>query len=411
MKIPDKIKNIWDLKITILISLLPVALIAGTAISNLFILLINIFFIYIIFKNKKTNFLLNKFFIILILIWILLFLNSIFIGNNFDSFIRSFGFIRFILLIFAFKYFFEEDDNFSKNTVFTIWFIIFNIVTIDIFIEFTTGSNIFGIESAYKGRIASFTGEELKIGNYYFGFILLALSFFYNNYFKDKKYFFYLVVLIFMIASFLIGERSNFIKVFIACTIFMFLLDNKDYLKKLLILILSVFIVSIIIINNNYFKQRFVGEIISPIMNKGLLSYVENSNYGKHYEIAKKIHKKNYLFGVGIKNYRLESGKKEYNINYSNFGGDIHPHQIHYEFLAETGLVGYLIFLIFFIFSIFYGFFRFFRDRNLYILSSTLFILTTALPLIPSGSFFTSFTASIFWINYSFLIINIDKSN
>ena len=35
MKIPDKIKNLWDLKITILISPLPVALIAGTLISNL----------------------------------------------------------------------------------------------------------------------------------------------------------------------------------------------------------------------------------------------------------------------------------------------------------------------------------------------------------------------------------------
>ena len=135
MKILDKIKNLWDLKITILISLLPVALIAGTAVSNLFIFLIDIFFIYLIFKNKKTNFFLNKFFIILISIWILLLLNSIFVGNNFDSLTRSFGFIRFILLIFAFKFFFEEDNNFSKNTVFTIWFVIFNIVTIDIFVS------------------------------------------------------------------------------------------------------------------------------------------------------------------------------------------------------------------------------------------------------------------------------------
>ena len=190
-----------------------------------------------------------------------------------------------------------------------------------------------------------------------------------------------------MIASFLIGERSNFIKVFIICTIFILLLDNKDYLKKLLILTVSIFIVSLTIINNNYFKQRFVGEIISPIINEGLSSYIENSNYGKHYEIAKKIHQKNYLFGVGIKNYRLESGKKEYNVNNINFGGDIHPHQIHNEFLAETGLFGYLIFLIFFIFSIFYGLLKFFQNKNLYTLSSTLFILATVLPLIPSGSF------------------------
>ena len=38
-----------------------------------------------------------------------------------------------------------------------------------------------GFESVYEGRIASFTGDEVKIGGFYFGFILLSLNFIYEK--------------------------------------------------------------------------------------------------------------------------------------------------------------------------------------------------------------------------------------
>ena len=49
-------------------------------------------------------------------------------------------------------------------------------------------------------------------------------------------------------------------------------------------------------------------------------------------------------------------------------------------------------------------------DFKLYILgislafSSLLFIIATLIPLLPSGSFFTTYSASIFWINYGLLL-------
>ena len=48
---------------------------------------------------------------------------------------------------------------------------------------------------------------------------------------------------------------------------------------------------------------------------------------------------------------------------------------------------------------------NFYKNNNPYVLSSTLFLIATAMPIIPSGSFFTSYGATIFWINFSFLII------
>ena len=55
--------------------------------------------------------------------------------------------------------------------------------------------------------------------------------------------------------------------------------------------------------------------------------------------------------------------------------------------------------------NIFYVLFRNFIFRNYFIVKSAfLFIIASLIPFLPSGSFFTSYGATIFFINYSFLI-------
>jgi len=391
--------------IYILFSILPISIIIGSASLNLIVILIDIYFIFVMIKRKSFFF--YKIFSVLIIIWFLLILNSIFIANTFESFLRSFGFIRFIIFICAFKFFFEKNSKIFKEIIFNIWFIIFLIVTLDIFIEFFSGSNIFGFKSEYNGRIASFTNDELKIGNYYYGFVLISLTYI-NVYYKNSKnLLFYSLALLFLITSFLIGERSNFIKVFILIFAFIFFIDNKNFIKKLLIILIFSFVSLFIILNNSFFNSRFLVEVYNPIKEKGIMKFIDNTSHGAHYKLAKKIYEKNKIFGVGIKNFRYESQRILYHSNDKQKKGiSTHPHQIHYEFLSETGLVGYIIFLIFFGYSIYFGFSSFFKNkRNIYNLSSALFLITTILPLIPSGSFFTSYTSTIFWINYGFLLI------
>ena len=409
MSLFKNIKNYEYKILSFILAILPISLIFGSAASNTLILVSNFYFIYEIYKKKQINFIINKTFFIFISVWVLLMLNSILIANNYESFIRSFGFLRFILLIYTFKYCFENINENLKKTILGVWFIIFIIVTIDVFIEFYTGANILGTKSAYNGRIASFTGDELKIGNYYYGFILLTLSYYYKNYYKNYKIFFYILAIIFIITSFLIGERSNFIKVFLICSLFIFLINNKDFIKKIFILSGVLLITSIITLNNDFYKSRVFNEILIPIKEKGALNFIQNTRYGKHYELAENIFKQNYVFGVGIKNYRNESKKDKYQTNNTLGSSTTHPHQIHYEFLSETGIVGYIIFIIFFAYSIIFGFKFNFESRDPFVLASTLFITATILPLIPSGSFFTSYGASIFWINYSFLLIRSKK--
>ena len=196
--------NIQNLNI-FLISILPLGLIIGTLISNTIIFLICIFFIYDLYTKKNFFYLNQKNFYFLLIINIYLLLNSYFISENDESLIKSFGFLRFIILTYAISYYFLE----SGNKILKIWTLFFIIVSFDILFEYVSGKNILGFQSQYPARIASFSGDEMKIGGYYFGFVLLSL-FFLKQY---RKNFFLISLILFFIISLLIGERSNFIKI------------------------------------------------------------------------------------------------------------------------------------------------------------------------------------------------------
>ena len=92
-----------------------------------------------------------------------------------------------------------------------------------------------------------------------------------------------------------------------------------------------------------------------------------------------------------------------------------HPHQYHLEILATLGLPGY-IFIFSTLLYFFYKSFRFYlKNKNTTNLSSFLMVFVFCLPLLPTGSFFTTFGAAIFWLNFSLMnlgnIKNINSQN
>tara|TARA_B100000927_G_scaffold246636_1_gene209649 strand:+ start:244 stop:735 length:492 start_codon:yes stop_codon:yes gene_type:complete len=154
-------------------------------------------------------------------------------------------------------------------------------------------------------------------------------------------------------------------------------------------------------------------QIYEPIIEFGILKYIKTSHYGAHYDTAIKIYNDNKYFGIGLKQFRNESGKEIYDLNKNNIykrdNWATHPHQIHFEILSEGGLFGYISFILFFIFTLFKSINSYFKTRDKYLLSGIIFIVTTLIPILPSGSFFTTYTATIFWINYA-LIVSFDKN-
>ena len=382
-----------------LIILLPISLLIGNFAANLNIILINIFFLNEIFKKKFFFFLKDRNFYFLIIIYIYLIINSILVSNNFEGVVRSAGFIRYIILAYAIFYYFIT----SRDKILKYWLIIYIIVSADVLIEHFTGSNIFGFSSEEPSRIASFTKDELIIGGYYFGFISICLL-----YLKTlNNIIFFLCTILFFYISIVIGERSNFLKLLVIYILYVTFFSKVDYYKKILILLLIIFSIFMLIKNSDILKSKFYYMIFPNIIetfnqndeNK-VKNIIKKNEYFTLYNTAFLIFKENILFGVGNKNYRIDSFVIKQKDKEGIYGASTHPHQLHFELLSELGITGYLLIISNLIILIIKN-----RKKTDFLkISSTLFILATLVPILPSGSFFSTFNASIFWINYAFLI-------
>jgi O-antigen ligase len=401
-------KNKIDLILIILIALLPSSLLFPSAILNLIGVTTCIFFAIKIIVKKELSFFKNNFFYILFFFWCSLIINLFFTSNINESFPRALVFGRFIILTFAVKYYLNFKNNKYQEFIYRTWFWIFIIVTFDLIFETIFGFNTLGFKSPWHERLSGFLNKELKIGHYYYSFAFLALSYLFCNIktLEFKKSFLLFIFLLFLTTSFLIGERSNFIRMLFMSVIFVFLFDYKNFVKKTILIIFILITIFLIILYMPKFKTRYWDQIIDPIKSNGIIEYIKKTQYGAHFDTSINIFKQKPIFGVGLKNFRNEAGKEMYknDLNFNSLRWSTHPHQLHFEFLSETGIFGYLAFLVFIIYSVIASINIYLEKKNIYHLSSILCVIVSVLPLIPSGSFFTSYGATIFWINYGVMI-------
>ena len=385
----------------------PVSILVGNFAINLNILIISLIFIYHIITKKIKSIYKDKTFLLLNFFLISLSINLIFSNNISLSYPRVVKIFFIIYFIFAFKQLLADFNKNQIEKIYKVWSIIFTFIILDLIIEYFRGENIMGFKSIMPGvRLASFTGTESVIGNYFYGFALICLSYFQNN-FSQKKYLNIGLAFFFIIISFIIGERANFIKTFIIITFFTLFVYDFKFKSKIFLLLLIICLMGAFLNLNTKYKSRYFDQIFLIFESGGVSKYLKNSQYGAHYNVANEIFKENPFFGVGIKNFRIESMKDKYN-NLDHPKNDLraatHPHQIHYEFLSETGAFGYFSFLIFIFLSLYWSIKNSLISKNIYQISSILFILASLLPLLPSGSFLSTYTSSIFWLNYSIMI-------
>ena len=406
-----KKNNFFNSALFFFFSVYPIAFLFGNFIINLFLFIIN-FLLILSFSKNSINFkILNKSIFYLLFFIFFSFLINLIFSNNFQlSYPRVLKFILIIGSIISFKHLLLSFKNSEIEKLYKIWSIIFIIVIFDIIFELIFKSNILGLKSFMPGRIASFAGHELNIGHFFSAFCLIFMSYIYNHY---KSISSKLILAIFLIViSFLIGERSNFIRTFLIISLFVILIYEINFkLKILSFSFLIIFFIVILNFNTGY-KLRYISQFTNVLSKNGISYYFDNSIYGAHYNVAKEIFKDNIIFGAGIKNFRIESYDKKYedlNHNQNERRANTHPHQIHYEFLSETGLFGYLSFAVFIFFSFYLTIKSYIKDRNYYQLAAFFYVLISLLPLIPSGSFFSTYGSSLFWLNYAIMVGYIKK--
>ena len=403
-------KNKLDFILLTFFSIYPLAIVSGNFVINICFLIIGTIFFYKLVKKETFFYEYKNSFFLLLFFFISLLINLAFSNDIYLSYQRVTKFFFVIFFIISFKYLII---NFSKNLeiIYKLWSILFLIVIVDLLIEFFVGKNILGQSGIMAGRLGSFTGQESVIGHFFFGFCLIFLSFLYTRFKKDS--FSLILASSLIIISFLIGERANLIRTFFAISLFIFFIYKIDYKFKILSVILIVFSSYLIIHFNTDYKARYVKQMKSIFSGlDGLTTYLNNSQYGAHRNSAKEIFLDNPIFGVGIKNFRIESRNKKYNDKKKHMLGSNHPHELYYEFLSETGIFGFSCFLIFILSSIVLSIKNYLKKRNIYQLSGIIIVIISILPVLPIGAFFATNTSSIFWINYAIMMgYNYKKKN
>jgi len=137
----------------------------------------------------------------------------------------------------------------------------------------------------------------------------------------------------------------------------------------------------------------------------------KDTQWGAHWLTAIEISKDNFLFGSGVRTFRIVCQKYD---TIDSFRKDsrcsTHPHNIYLEILSETGLIGLILILLFF-FNFVKSLINKKNNKTLTIALGAL-ILALIFPLKPTGAFFSSWYGSILWYligYYYFSLQHIEK--
>ena len=160
----------------ILILFFPLSILLSSTFANFSVVATCLIFLFLTFKEKDYYIFKDKFFILLLIFFIYILLNCFTSINFQNSFSRSVGFFRFIILPFALLFFIRKYNFRYAKLIFKFWTVIFIFISIDLIFEFFFGYNTFGYANQFPGRLSSVLDDELKIGYYYFGFFLITLA-------------------------------------------------------------------------------------------------------------------------------------------------------------------------------------------------------------------------------------------
>lgn len=409
-------KNIFIYLPSILIILLPFLLITGPLLSDIAVSLCVIIFLTNCVLNKELKkYFFHKLFIIFILFWIYLVLNSILVSEDiFFSLKNSFFYFRFGVFALCVWYVIDKYENLIKYTFISILFC-FLILLIDGYIQYFFGYNLLGWKLNTGPRISSFFGEELIYGSYLSRFLpilfgLMILSYENKNFDKNILFLTYLVFILTDVAVFLSGERTAFF--FINLGAILFILSSKNYkIIRLLIFICSLIIILALTFLQTESKKRMIDRTLDEMNITNDKVYAFTKTHHEHYKSALMMFKDYPIFGIGHKNFRFYCNDKKYLISENSC--TTHPHNAYIQILTELGIVG-LIFILPLTFVVFKILLRnilanIFKTKsknqlNDFEVCMIIAIIISIWPLSPSGNPFNNWLSIIIYYPIGFIL-------
>ena len=407
--------NFKEFLLKYIIYFFPLFIILGNAVINFILFIVSLLYLISCLIEKKIFFKETYEFKYFLFFYIYLLFNSFFSEDIMISLQRSVPYIKFFILVLVFKSLIENGKINLIKLGYT-WFSIILVLSLDIIFQSIYGYDIFNYVSIDDGRNSGFFFDELVAGGFLVAFVFISI---FLITIKKQNSFLYLFLFFFLLVIFLTGERSNLIDYLVILLLTLFFCIKINLISKYLLLIFSFGIIIFIVLSFGNFKSRYLSTIsFSQDKNLNLVETYLTSQYGSHSISSFLILKDNLLFGVGNKNFRLscnnykndvinfqkQISKKRY--SYAN-GCATHPHQIYNELLSEHGIVG-LIVILFIMYKLILNNSSTKKKYNLNLVCF-FYIILYFVPILPSGSFFSTLPSTFFWINYLFYIVNTKK--
>lgn len=392
----------------------PIFMITGSLLTNLFSIVLSLYAL-LNFKCLK-NLILSKNKFLLIIFGFFLFIFPYDSINFENSILKFFFYFRQVFMFFGILIYLINNNLNNKilDKIKKIYLVILSIIIIDVIIEYFTGSNIFGNKTIYTGRISSFTNDELIIGYIFCFLTLISYGFIVT---KIKNIYFIIFVFFALLISFIIGERSNFIKLFLLLLIFSsfhnWRINGFSFVKLSKIILTSFILISLFFVftKNTSQANKLYKIPVNILSGNEIISDIKQhfykSKHAPHYLTAINIFSNYPIFGIGIDNFKEESRKDKYynkELTFSDERSSSHPHQLYFELLAEVGLLGFIYFLTIFIWSLQASLKSYFKSNNPELLGHIMLFMFFIFPILPSGSFFGTTYGLPFWFNFAILI-------
>ena len=402
-------KSIFINCISAFIYLIPASLIIGAAVSEFFVSFTALLFLIYTIVYKDWSYYKKKIFIFLIIFFIYIVFVSLISEFPVNSLRSTLFYFRFYLMFLAIWFLLDQNKNFPK------YFLLSIIMPLAACFFYSLGDIYNSIRFETKVadyRISGLFGPELIQGSYFIRFLILFLGVYalVNNNFKNK----FIYYSIFFVSIFIVlvsGERSSIGLLFIFLFLY-FIFSEIKIIEKFKIFICIIFMTILSLSYLPGLKERIFDNTKTLIFETEKIK-VFSRGHQEHYESALKMFKKNMITGVGIRNFRLECRKDEYKYIGVN-SCTTHPHNTYVQFLAETGIIGFL-----FIFSLLLYISRFLIFNFLNVIkgkkianSAVIFsiaIFINIFPLVPTGSFFNNWLSTVYYLSLAFFFYSLEK--
>ena len=404
--------------------------------SGIAVIIIGLYGLYNLklYNQIKEKINIKSIIIIFLLFYLyLLFISSISIFPK-ESFKSSLFYFRFILFSFGAFFLIKE----YKNTIYHFVFIFLTSSFIIIFLSLITELflNYLFFSNNNDGQLTGIFFKEKIAGSYISRLypLLIGLAIIYKKkIFNISKNNLILIIFLISVSSVLLsGERTS-IAIFLFSNIIL-IIGLKVYRNLIFSKISMISLVFIFIFFSIFANSVFERVLIKTVnqLTEGNKINITTSHHESHIVTAFKMFNHNKITGVGPRMFRHLCDKKNYldiyksELQYSNNGTpkflngkflikyyngcSTHPHNMLFQVLSETGLIG-LTFYLLFIFLIYKDLLKILIrgiQNESFIISLTALacLCSSFFPLLPSNNFFGSYINIYYYFVLSFYLIS-----